>query len=122
MVGPYPILERVFDSLESAVRAHRVAAVEHHRARDSADGGGVDYGGMDAASSRIRDVADYLRRIQRPELIHLLTMEWVTEGRDATEHARFRAEVDALVLPEAVETPLPGERSALASPDGRSER
>lgn len=117
MVGPYPILERVFDSLESAVRAHRVAAVEHHRARDSGD-----YGGMDAASDRIRDVADYLRRIQRPELIHPLTMEWATEGRDTTEHARHRAAVDALVLPEAVETPSPGERSALASPDGRSER
>jgi hypothetical protein len=81
----------VFDSLESAVRAHRVAAVEHHRARDSGD-----YGGMDAASGRIRDVADYLRRVQRPELIHPLTMEWATQGRDEAEHARYRTEVDRL--------------------------
>lgn len=112
----------MFDSLESAVRAHRAAAVAHHRARDGADGACVDYGGMDAASARIQEVNAYLRRIQRPELIHPLTMEWATEGRDVAEHARYRAEVDAMVAPEAAETVGPIERSALASPDGRSER
>lgn len=116
----------MFDSLESAVRAHRIAAVEHHRARDSADGGGVDYGGMDAASARIREVNAYLRRIQRPDLIHPLTMEWATEGRDEAEHARYRAEVDGLLgkrlPPKAVEAGPRLGGSALASPDGRSER
>lgn len=112
----------MFDSLESAVRAHRAAAVAHHRARDGADGGGVDYGGMDAAAAAIREVNAYLRRIQRPELIHPLTMEWATEGRDAAEHARYRAEVDALVAPHAAEAPPPIGPSALTSSDGRSER
>ena len=82
----------MFDDLEDAVRAHRAAAVEHHEARDRRDNAG-----MDAAIERIRTVADYLRARRRPELIHPLTMEWVTEGRDAAEHAHYRTVVDKLL-------------------------
>jgi hypothetical protein len=81
----------VFDSVDSAVEAHRDAAVAHHRARDRRD-----FAGMDAAAERIRAVSDYLRANRRPDLIFPLTMEWVTAGRDEAGHARYRALVDAL--------------------------
>ena len=81
----------MFDSVADAVRAHREAALAHHRARD-----GDDHAGMDAATERIRAVSDYLRANRRPDLIFPLTMEWVTEGRDEAEHARYRAVVDEL--------------------------
>ena len=82
----------MFDSIPEAVRAHRAAAVEHHRARDRGD-----HAGMDAAVARIRQVTEYLRGNRRPDLIQPLTMEWVTEGRDEAAHAHHRCEVDRLL-------------------------
>lgn len=81
----------MFDSVGEAVEAHRAAAAGHHRARDR-----LDFAGMDAAAEHVRAVCDYLRAARRSELIFPLTMEWVTAGRDAAEHARYRALVDAL--------------------------
>lgn len=80
----------MFESVQRAVEAHRAAVAAHHRARDAGDAAG-----MDAATRRIREVSDYLRANRRPELIFPLTMEWATAGRDAAEHARYRALVDA---------------------------
>lgn len=82
----------MFDTIERAVHAHREAAAEHHRARDEHDNAT-----MDAAIQRIRDVERYLRTSGRPELIEPLTLEWVTEGGNAAEHAHYRALVNHLV-------------------------
>lgn len=87
----------MFDSVQSAVRAHRVAAAAHHQARDQRD-----YPGMDAAADRIRQACDHLRANQRAELIFPLTMEWVTAGRDAAGSARYRAVVEALLAGSTV--------------------
>lgn len=87
----------MFGSVEDAVRAHREAAVEHHRARDR-----HDPAGMDAAVVRIREVTHHLRGRGRPDLVQPLTMEWVTRGRDAQEHARHRRTVEELVRGPAV--------------------
>lgn len=84
----------MFDSVDVAVRAHREAGAAHHHARDRGD-----HAGMDAATRRIREVSDYLRGSARADLIHPLTMEWVTAGRDPVAHARYRAQVDALTHP-----------------------
>lgn len=82
----------MFENLEAAVRAHREAAAEHHRARELHDNTT-----MDAAIRRIRSVEQYLRTRGRPELIQPLTLEWVTEGRNAAEHAHYHALVNHLV-------------------------
>lgn len=82
----------MFASLEDAVRACRAAYREHHAARDRRDDEG-----MVAAADRIGIVVDHLRALQRADLIFPLTMEWATEGRDAVEHARYRAKVDDLL-------------------------
>lgn len=66
----------------------------HRRARDRGDDAG-----MAAAGDRLRVVAGYLRAHDRADLIHPLTMEWVTAGRDLAEHARYRVQVDALANP-----------------------
>ncbi|MFC4943624.1 hypothetical protein [Pseudonocardia sp. GCM10023141] len=86
----------MFESLEDAVRAYRDATLTHRRAAALRD-----YPTMDAAHQRIRSVIAYLREERRPELIHPLTMEWATAGRDDVEHARYRETVDRRVGPQA---------------------
>lgn len=82
----------MFETIEAAVTAHRSAAIDHHRAREQRDNAT-----MDDAIRRIQDVEGFLRARGRPELIQPLLMEWITEGGDAAEHARYRALVNHLV-------------------------
>ena len=82
----------MFEFVEDAVEACRAAIVEHHRAADR-----DDPPAMDDAARRIRAITVHLRDRGRTELIHPLTMDWATEGRDHAEHERFRAVVDVLL-------------------------
>lgn len=81
----------MFDDVADAVRAYREAGSEHRRARDLGD-----HAAMAAAGDRLREIAAFLRARHHSDLIHPLTMEWVTEGRDLAAHERYRAEVEAL--------------------------
>lgn len=82
----------MFECVEDAVQACRAAVVKHHRAVERGD-----HRVTDLTALRIRSIMVYLRERDRTELIHPLTMEWATEGRDPTEHERFRAVVDVLL-------------------------
>ena len=82
----------MFECVEDAVQVCRATVVEHHRATERGD-----LPVMDAAALKIRSVMVYLRKRERTELIHPLTMEWVNERRDPAEHERFRAVVDLLL-------------------------